>query len=60
VVDKLSTAVRSTANLPEVKKRIEDTGSLLILNTPAEFAQQIEAEYAVYRKVVEQRKLKLE
>jgi tripartite-type tricarboxylate transporter receptor subunit TctC len=60
VVDKLSAAVRSTANLPEVKKRIEDTGSLLILNTPAEFAQQIEAEYAVYRKVVEQRKLKLE
>jgi len=60
VVDKVSAAVRTTANLPEVKKRIEDTGSLLILNTPAEFAQQIEAEYAVYRQVVEQRKLKLE
>jgi tripartite-type tricarboxylate transporter receptor subunit TctC len=60
VVDKISTAVKTTANLPEVKKRIEDTGSLLILNTPAEFAQQIEAEYALYRQVVEQRKLKLE
>ncbi len=60
VVDKVSAAVRTTANLPDVKKRIEDTGSLLILNTPAEFAQQIEAEYAVYRQVVEQRKLKLE
>jgi tripartite-type tricarboxylate transporter receptor subunit TctC len=60
VVDKVSAAVRTTANLPEVRKRIEDTGSLLILNTPAEFAQQIEAEYAVYQKVVEQRKLKLE
>jgi tripartite-type tricarboxylate transporter receptor subunit TctC len=60
VVDKVNAAVRTTANLPEVRKRIEDTGSLLILNTPAEFMQQIEAEYAVYRKVVEQRKLTLE
>jgi tripartite-type tricarboxylate transporter receptor subunit TctC len=59
-VDKISAAVKTTANLPDVKKRIEDTGSLLILNTPAEFAQQIEAEYAVYRQVVAQRKLKLE
>ena len=30
VVDKVHEAVRKTAELPEVKKRIEDTGSLLI------------------------------
>ncbi len=60
VVDKVSAAVRSTVNLPDVKKRIEDTGSLLVLNSPTEFAQQIEAEYAVYKQVVEKQKLKLD
>jgi tripartite-type tricarboxylate transporter receptor subunit TctC len=60
VVDKLHASARTAANLPEVRKRIEDTGSLLILNSPAEFAQQIEAELAVYKGVVERQKLKLE
>jgi tripartite-type tricarboxylate transporter receptor subunit TctC len=60
VVDKISAAVKATVAMPDVKKRIEDTGSLLILNTPAEFTQQIEAEFAVYKKVVEQQKLKLD
>jgi tripartite-type tricarboxylate transporter receptor subunit TctC len=53
-------AVKKTAELPDVKKRIEDTGSLIVLNTPDEFARQIQAEYAVYKKVVEQQKLKLD
>jgi len=60
VVDKISAAVKATVAMPDVKKRIEDTGSLLVLNTPAEFTQQIEAEFAVYKKVVEQQKLKLD
>ncbi|HSV70483.1 MAG TPA: tripartite tricarboxylate transporter substrate binding protein BugE [Methylibium sp.] len=60
VVDKVSAAVKTTVNLPDVKKRIEDTGSLLVLNTPAEFTQQIEAEYAVYKQVVDKQKLKLD
>lgn len=60
VVDKISGAVKQAVAMPEVGKRIQDTGSLLILNSPAEFAQQIQAEYAVYKKVVEQQKLKLD
>jgi tripartite-type tricarboxylate transporter receptor subunit TctC len=60
VVDKVSAAVKATVGLPDVKKRIEDTGSLIVLNTPAEFTQQIEAEYAVYKQVVEKQKLKLD
>jgi tripartite-type tricarboxylate transporter receptor subunit TctC len=60
VVDKVAAAVRTTANLPDVKKRIEDTGSLLILNTPEQFAAQIAAEFEVYKKVVAQQKLTLE
>ena len=43
-----------------MKKRIEDTGSLLILNTPEQFAAQIKAEFDVYKLVVEKQKLKLE
>ncbi|HKX95765.1 MAG TPA: tripartite tricarboxylate transporter substrate binding protein BugE [Methylibium sp.] len=60
VVDKVSAAVKATVSLPDVKKRIEDTGSLIVLNSPTEFAQQIEAEYAVYKQVVEKQKLKLD
>ena len=39
---------------------IEDTGSLIVANTPEQFAAQIAAEYEVYKKVVAQQKLKLE
>ncbi len=60
VVDKVNAAVKATVALPEVKKRIEDTGSLVIANTPAEFAAQIKAEFEVYKKVVADRKLTLE
>jgi tripartite-type tricarboxylate transporter receptor subunit TctC len=60
VVDKVHAAIKRTAELPEVRKRIEDTGSLMVLNTPAEFTAQIAAEFDVYKKVVEQQKLKLE
>ena len=60
IVDKIHDAMKKTAEMPEVRKRIEDTGSLLILNTPQQFTEQIKAEFDVYRKVVEQQKLKLE
>ncbi|URI06595.1 tripartite tricarboxylate transporter substrate binding protein BugE [Aquincola tertiaricarbonis] len=60
VVDKVAAAVHKAADQPEVKKRIEATGSQLILNTPEAFAAQIRAELAVYREVVERQGLKLE
>ncbi len=60
IVDKVAAAIKRTAELPDVKKRIEDTGSLLILNTPDEFMKQIRAEFEVYKKVVDQQKLTLE
>ena len=60
VVDKVQAAVKATAALPDVKKRIEDTGSLLVLNTAAEFQAQIQAEFEVYKKVVAAQKLKLD
>ena len=60
VVDKINAAVRQTVALPDVKKRIEDTGSLIVANTPAEFAAQIAAEFEVYKRVVAQQKLTLD
>ena len=60
IVDKVHAAVKKTVELPDVKKRIEDTGSLIVANTPAEFGAQIKAEFEVYKKVVEQQKLKLD
>ena len=41
-------------------KRIQDTGSLVVANSPEEFAAQIKAEFEVYKKVVDQQKLKLD
>ena len=52
--------MKKTAELPEVRKRIEDTGSLLILNTPDQFAAQIKAEFEVYKQVVDKQRLKLD
>ena len=60
IVDKVHAAVKKTLEVPEVKKRIEDTGSLIIANTPAEFAEQIKAELVVYKKVVQLQRLTLE
>ena len=60
VVDKISTAVKKTLEDPSVKKRIEDTGSLIVANSPAEFAAQIAAEFEIYKKVVALQKLTLE
>lgn len=60
VVDKVYVAIKKTLELPDVKKRIEDTGSLVVANTPDQFAAQIAAEFDVYKKVVAQQKLKLE
>jgi tripartite-type tricarboxylate transporter receptor subunit TctC len=60
VVDKVHAAVVATLADPAVRKRIEDTGSVLIGNTPEQFAAQIKAEFDVYKRVVEQQKLKLD
>ena len=60
VVDKVNAAVRKALEDPVVKKRIEDTGSLIIANTPEQFSEQIRAEYAVYKRVVESAKLRLD
>ena len=60
VVEKVNTGVKKALEDPSVRKRIEDTGSLVVANTPEQFAAQIKAEFEVYKKVVDQQKLKLD
>jgi tripartite-type tricarboxylate transporter receptor subunit TctC len=60
VVDKVNLAVRKAAEIPEVKRRIEETGSFFVLNTPEQFAAQIKAEFDIYKQVVQSQKLALE
>ena len=60
VVDKVSQAVKKTLQDPLVKRRIEETGSFIVGNTPEQFAEQIKAEFEVYKRVVERQKLSIE
>lgn len=60
IVDKVSQATRKTLEMPDVRQRIEATGSLIVANTPDEFSKQIAAEFQVYKEVVLKQNLKLE
>jgi tripartite-type tricarboxylate transporter receptor subunit TctC len=60
IVDKINAGVRKALEDPAVRKRIEDTGSLIVANTPEQFGAQIKAEYEVYKRVVNEQKLTLD
>jgi tripartite-type tricarboxylate transporter receptor subunit TctC len=60
VVDKVAAAAKKSLEDPAVRKRIEDTGSLIVGNTPEQFAAQIKAELDVYKAVVVKQGLKIE
>jgi tripartite-type tricarboxylate transporter receptor subunit TctC len=60
VVDKVNAGVKKALEEPAVRKRIEDTGSLIVANTPEQFAAQMKAEFEVYKKVVDTQKLRLD
>ena len=60
IVDKINAAVRKAVQDPNVKKRIEETGSIVMADTPQAFAKQMAEELAVYKNVVVKQKLTLE
>jgi tripartite-type tricarboxylate transporter receptor subunit TctC len=60
VIDKVSSGVKKALEDPAVRKRIEDTGSIVIANSPEQFAAQIKAEFDVYKNVVDTQKLRLD
>jgi tripartite-type tricarboxylate transporter receptor subunit TctC len=60
IVAKLHDVIKKTLEDETIRKRIEETGSDVIANTPAEFAEQIKTEFEVYKTVVQDRNLKPE
>jgi len=60
VIDTVNSGVKKALEDPSVRKRIEDTGSIVIANTPEQFAAQIKAEFDVYKNVVDTQKLRLD
>ena len=60
VVEKIAAAVKKALEDANVRRRIEDTGSLIVGNTPEQFAAQMKAELEVYKAVVVKQKLSLE
>ena len=60
VVNKIHNAAVDALKDPAVRKRIEETGSLVVGNSPSEFTAQIKAEFEVYKQVVSKQKLRLD
>ena len=60
VVDKIGAAAKKALEDVNVRKRIEDTGSIIVGNTPEQFAEQMKAELAVYKQVVAKQGIKLD
>lgn len=60
VVDKVHAAALKTLEDPAVRARIEATGSTVVGNSPAAFAEQCRAEFEIYKGVVEKQKLRLD
>ena len=58
-VEKIHAGVLKVLQDASVRKRIEDTGSLIIANNPEQFAAEIKAEYDIYRDVVAKQGLTL-
>jgi tripartite-type tricarboxylate transporter receptor subunit TctC len=60
VVQTVHGAVVKALEDPAVRKRIEETGALIVANTPAEFGKQIRDEFTVYKDVVAKQRLVLD
>ncbi len=60
VVDKIYAAAQKAVLDPAVRKRIEETGSIINVNGPEAFSKEIASEYATYKGVVAKQKLELE
>ena len=60
IVDKVNAAVRKVVQDPAIRKRIEETGSIIMADTPESFAKQMREELAVYKDVVAKQKLSMD
>ena len=59
-VNKINAATRKALEDPAVRKRVEDSGTVIIASTPEEYASEIRALLAELKTVVAERKLTME
>ena len=60
LVGKINAATRRAVNEPAVRQKLEDSGTVVIASSPAEFATEINQIYEQLKKVVADRKLTME
>jgi tripartite-type tricarboxylate transporter receptor subunit TctC len=60
IVNKINAAVRKTLEDPAVRQRLEEAGASPVGGTPAEFASEINEDFALFKKIVAERKLSIE
>ncbi len=60
IVDKINAATRKVMQDPTIRKKIEETGSIIQAGTPEEFSKQMKEEYTVYKDVVVKQKLTMD
>ncbi|MEI6756145.1 MAG: tripartite tricarboxylate transporter substrate-binding protein, partial [bacterium] len=60
IVDKIYAAIYKVVSDPAVRKRIEDTGSIINVNGPEEFSKEMKAELTLYKEVVNKQRLQLD
>ena len=60
IVDKINAATVKVLQDPAIRKRIEETGSIIMADTPEAFAKQMREELAVYKDVVTKQKITLD
>ncbi len=60
LVKRINAAVRTAMDDPAVRQRIEDVGASVVAGTPEQYAAEINAEYTLLKRVVDERKLTLD
>ena len=60
IVDMLSREIARIAQLPDVRKRFEDVGFIMIASTPEEFGAFIKAETMKWEKLIRDNAIKVE
>jgi tripartite-type tricarboxylate transporter receptor subunit TctC len=58
IVNRVHAAIKQSLQDPQVRQRIENTGSVVIGNSPEDFRDEIRAELYIYKRVVATQKLR--
>ena len=60
IVARINAATRKAVNEPAVRKRIEDSGAVVVASTPEEYAADMRATFTELKGVVKDRKLSVD